>query len=85
MGVLDKVTGQSTKQLQIREEKNGTITIQGLKAEEVHNREECMALLNKGIAHRVTSATNMNEGSSRSHAIFTVIIEQKIVKEMHDE
>ena len=27
----------------------------------------------------------MNEGSSRSHAIFTVVIEQKIVKEIGDE
>lgn len=38
-------------------------------------------LLNKGISHRTTSATLMNEGSSRSHAIFTVTIEQRIVKE----
>ena len=28
----------------------------------------------------MTSSTNMNEASSRSHAIFTVTIEQKIVK-----
>jgi hypothetical protein len=27
----------------------------------------------------------MNEGSSRSHAIFTVVIEQKIVKEVGAE
>ena len=39
-----------------------------------------MQLLNKGIAHRMTSSTLMNEASSRSHAIFTVTIEQKIVK-----
>lgn len=38
-------------------------------------------LLNKGISHRTTSATLMNEGSSRSHAIFTITIEQRIVKE----
>jgi len=44
-----------------------------------------MTLLNKGISHRVTAATNMNEGSSRSHAIFTLIIEQKIVKEVTNE
>lgn len=39
-----------------------------------------MRFLNSGINHRQTSATNMNAGSSRSHAIFTVAIEQKIVK-----
>lgn len=38
-------------------------------------------LLNKGISHRTTSSTLMNEGSSRSHAIFTITIEQRIVKE----
>jgi hypothetical protein len=47
--------------------------------------EECLLLLNKGIAHRTTSATLMNEGSSRSHAIFTIGIEQRIVKEIEIE
>jgi hypothetical protein len=41
--------------------------------------------LNKGIAHRTTSATLMNEGSSRSHAIFTVAIEQRIIKDLEGE
>lgn len=46
------------------------------------SKEECLLWLNKGIAHRTTSATLMNEGSSRSHAIFTITIEQRIVKEI---
>ena len=46
----------------------------------VNTKQECTALLNKGISLRVTSSTLMNEGSSRSHAIFTITIEQKIVK-----
>lgn len=77
---VDKMTGQSTKTLKIREEKNGTITVDGLKGELVTSKQECLALLNKGIGQRVTSATKMNEGSSRSHAIFTVTISQKIIK-----
>lgn len=81
MGV-DRITGKPLKELQIREEKNGTISIQGLKEEIVQSKEECLLLLNKGIAHRTTSATLMNEGSSRSHAIFTVAIEQRIVKDL---
>lgn len=79
-GVIDKATGQTTKVLQIREEKNGSISVSGLKAELVNSKAECVQLLNRGIAHRVTSSTLMNEGSSRSHAIFTVTIDQKIVK-----
>ena len=66
--------------IKITEAKNGAISVTGLKSEIVSTKAECIQLLNKGIAMRVTSATNMNEGSSRSHAIFTVTIDQKIVK-----
>lgn len=69
----------------VREEKNGTIKIDNLKAEIVNGQKECLQLLNKGIQNRVTSATLMNEESSRSHAIFTVTIEQKIVKVINPE
>ena len=65
---------KSTKELLIKE-KNGNIYVQGLKEEPVSSTEECLMLLNKGISHRTTSATLMNEGSSRSHAIFTIAIE----------
>lgn len=77
---LDSKTNTMSKTLQIREEKNGTISIQGLKGELVNSKQECLKLLNKGINSRVTSSTNMNEGSSRSHAIFTITITQKIIK-----
>lgn len=73
--IRDKVTGKPLKELQIREEKNGVISVWGLKETEVTSQEECLHHLNQGINHRVTSATAMNEGSSRSHAIFTVTIE----------
>lgn len=77
---IDKNTGQSTKQLKIREEKGGAVSVQNLKSEIVTSKAECLNLLNKGIGQRVTSATKMNEGSSRSHAIFTITISQKLVK-----
>lgn len=79
-GPVDKITGQTFKSISIHEEKNGSIRIDGLKAEIVTSKQECIALLNKGIALRVTSSTLMNEGSSRSHAVFTITIDQKIVK-----
>ena len=74
-GQLDRQTGKSTKVLHIREEKNGSIRVDNLKAELVNSKEECIGLLNRGIQKRTTSATLMNEGSSRSHAIFTVTID----------
>jgi len=83
IGAVDRITGKPLKELQIKE-KNGAISIAGLKEEEVQSSDECLTMLNKGIAHRTTSATLMNEGSSRSHAIFTVAIEQKIQKDLGD-
>ncbi len=74
IGAIDRVTGKPLKELFIKE-KTGAIYVQGLKEETVQSKEECVELLNKGINHRTTSATLMNEGSSRSHAIFTVSIE----------
>ena len=71
--------------MQIREEKNGVISVRGLREFDVATAEECSNMLNKGINHRQTRATLMNEGSSRSHAIFTLTIEQKIVKEVDEE
>lgn len=35
-----------------------------------------LALLDKGSLNRTTAATLMNDSSSRSHAIFTIFIEQ---------
>jgi hypothetical protein len=80
--VRDKITGKPGKEVSIREEKNGNISVRGLKDQEVSKEDECSHWLNLGINHRQTSATLMNEGSSRSHAIFTITIEQKIVKEV---
>jgi hypothetical protein len=81
----DKITGKPAKEISIREEKNGVISVRGLKEVEVSTAEDCIRQLNMGITHRQTSSTLMNEGSSRSHAIFTVTIEQKITKELQAE
>lgn len=40
-----------------------------------------MALLEKGSVNRTTAATLMNDSSSRSHAIFTVFVEQRPLKQ----
>ena len=61
------------------------ISVWGLKETEVTTQAECIHHLNTGINHRVTSSTGMNESSSRSHAIFTVTMEQKIIKEVEGE
>ena len=84
MGPVDKITGQQLKHLQIREEKSGAIRVDGLKCQLVSSKLECINLLNQGISQRVTSATLMNETSSRSHAVFTITISQKIINTISD-
>lgn len=40
-----------------------------------------ITLLERGGVHRTTASTLMNEASSRSHAIFTIFIEQRSIVE----
>jgi hypothetical protein len=67
--------GGRNDKINIREEKNGSIAVYGLREEKVENADELAACLNRGSNFRTTAATLMNGNSSRSHAIFTVSIE----------
>jgi hypothetical protein len=52
----------------------------GIKEERIDTEEELFILLERGAKKRATSSHLMNSESSRSHAIFTIQIEQKILK-----
>ncbi|MCO5550274.1 hypothetical protein L7F22_003755 [Adiantum nelumboides] len=65
------------KLIQIRENTNGEITLAGVTETGVRNLEEMAACLEQGSLCRATASTNMNTRSSRSHAIFTITLEQK--------
>ncbi|XP_044121742.1 kinesin-like protein KIF27 isoform X4 [Neovison vison] len=62
------------KDLHIREDEKGNTVIVGAKECQVESAEEVMSLLEMGNAARHTGTTQMNEHSSRSHAIFTISI-----------
>ncbi|XP_062941219.1 kinesin-like protein KIF27 [Cynocephalus volans] len=66
----------SMKDLHIREDEKGNTVIVGAKECHVENADEVMSLLEMGNAARHTGTTQMNEHSSRSHAIFTISIRQ---------
>ena len=78
---IDIITGKPLKTMKIRESKKGEIIVEGLKEVQVYSADQCLQELNRGIGARVTSSTDMNDQSSRSHAIFTIIIEQSNVKD----
>ncbi|XP_078703332.1 kinesin-like protein KIF27 [Branchiostoma floridae x Branchiostoma belcheri] len=67
----------SSKDLHIREDENGNTVIIGAKEEQCCSVDEVMAILASGSASRQTGTTLMNEHSSRSHSIFTLVIEQR--------
>ena len=45
------------------------------------DEQEMLALMDSGVKNRTVAATAMNAGSSRSHSIFTIIIEMNSVDE----
>ncbi|KAM5191882.1 kinesin-like protein KIF27 [Mantella aurantiaca] len=67
----------NVKDIHIREDEKGNTVIVGAKESQVESADEVMSLLEAGSAARHTSTTQMNEHSSRSHAIFTITICQQ--------
>ncbi|XP_074591103.1 kinesin-like protein KIN-4C [Curcuma longa] len=63
--------------IQIRETASGGISLVGVTEAEVRSKEEMASYLTRGSIARATGSTNMNSQSSRSHAIFTIYMEQK--------
>ncbi|GLJ15113.1 hypothetical protein SUGI_0247080 [Cryptomeria japonica] len=58
--------------IQIREKSNGGITLTNAEEVDVTSQEEMADVLAQGSLCRATGSTNMNQQSSRSHAIFTI-------------
>ena len=62
--------------LKMREDSNKEVVVVGLKSVPIHNAFEAMNALNTGTMVRTTAETLMNCTSSRSHAVFTVNLQQ---------
>uniref|UniRef100_A0AAR2LDL5 Kinesin motor domain-containing protein n=1 Tax=Pygocentrus nattereri TaxID=42514 RepID=A0AAR2LDL5_PYGNA len=67
----------ASKDIHIREDDKGNIVLCGVKECEVEGLDEVLSLLDSGNTARHTGATQMNPHSSRSHTIFTVLMEQR--------
>ncbi|KAJ3076516.1 hypothetical protein HDU98_002501 [Podochytrium sp. JEL0797] len=66
------------KDITIREDRNGSVTVSGVHEEPVSTAQDLFHCLEAGGAERTTADTNMHMNSSRSHAIFTLILEQRL-------
>ena len=60
----------------MREHPKTGVYVQGLSQHIVESYSDIEELLNRGNANRTTASTNMNDTSSRSHAIFTLKFSQ---------
>ena len=75
------------KKLHIREDAARGIFVDGCVEEPLASIEDAMKLLERGAAARATEATKLNNRSSRSHAILTIIVErrQHLVEDSHGD
>lgn len=71
--------GATPHALKVRENPKTGPFVEGLTSHKVLCYEEILALMDLGNEHRTTAATNMNDTSSRSHAVFTMVFTQASV------
>ncbi|MBN3293958.1 KIF27 protein, partial [Polypterus senegalus] len=69
----------SSKDMHIREDEKRNTVIVGAKECLVESADEVIQLLEGGNAARHTGTTQMNEFSSRSHAILTISVDQQVL------
>ncbi|GAA0175608.1 microtubule binding motor protein [Lithospermum erythrorhizon] len=65
------------KALQIREDVKAGVYVENLTEEYVSSMKDVIQLLIKGLSNRRTGATSVNSESSRSHSVFTCVVESK--------
>jgi hypothetical protein len=68
-------------QLNIREDKKKGLYVEGLSEWAVRSPYEIYQLIKKGDLSRNTAATKLNNTSSRSHAVFIIVVEQMVMKD----
>ena len=67
---------ESVKSVTIREDASGDIYVQGVGEELVGSRSSLLACLERGRLARTTASTLMNERSSRSHSLCTIMVQR---------
>uniref|UniRef100_A0A6N2N8U5 Kinesin motor domain-containing protein n=1 Tax=Salix viminalis TaxID=40686 RepID=A0A6N2N8U5_SALVM len=78
--VVNDLLNPAGQNLRIREDTQGTF-VEGIKEEVVLSPAHALSLIAAGEEHRHVGSTNFNLLSSRSHTIFTLIIESSLYGE----
>ncbi|XP_010489930.1 PREDICTED: kinesin-like protein KIN-12D [Camelina sativa] len=71
----------SSTNLQLREDIKSGVYVENLTECEVQSVQDILGLITQGSMNRKVGATNMNRESSRSHSVFTCVIESRWEKD----
>lgn len=84
--VKDLLKGNQTHSLRVREHPKQGPYVEGLSKHLVMDYDDIVGLMARGNTARTTACTNMNDVSSRSHAIFTMtFVQASFVGDMPSE
>ncbi|KAL7690530.1 putative kinesin-like protein [Plasmopara halstedii] len=73
--IRDLLSDDTKRRLDLKEAVDGTIYVKDLTEVVVRDVQSLNKVMNRGLKNRTIGATLMNEGSSRSHSIFTIVVE----------
>ncbi|KAJ1273357.1 hypothetical protein BS78_06G273900 [Paspalum vaginatum] len=75
--LVDLLLPKNAKQqkLEIKKDSKGVVTVENATIVSISSIEELRAIIHRGSERRHTAGTNMNDESSRSHLILSIIIE----------
>jgi kinesin family protein 3/17 len=71
-----------TVKCELHEDPNKGVYVKGLTDVVVESPEDLHKMLDKGLSNRTVASTLMNSESSRSHSVFTIIVEMSTKDEM---
>jgi kinesin family protein 3/17 len=74
-----KMNNSKMDRMRIRESAGGGVFVDNLSEHVVKSPKDILDLLKQGASLRATAQTKLNRESSRSHAVFTVIVEHSTV------
>lgn len=78
--VFDLLNKENRKRMEVRENPETGVFVEHLSTYVVKSVPDMLKVLKRGQKARKVGATNMNEGSSRSHSILSIIIEASEAK-----
>lgn len=71
--------------LRVLEDHKGQVNVVGLKEEQIDSADDVLRLIQHGNNVRTSGQTSANQHSSRSHAVFQIIIRRKSVYMLFDQ